>query len=106
MHPPSKGKPPKVFTARGCEPAWTRNVTYICQHDPGEIMFMPHNWWHETCGLDEYSVGIGALVSRHEMANDRPCQFDEYTLADLEYCKVNECLTLQHATQRGRIVTA
>ena len=54
---------------------------------------------------DALSACLATVRAQAAEAPQTP-QFDEYTLADLEYCKVNECLTLQHATQRGRIVTA
>ena len=27
----------------------------------GDIVWVPMFWWHETCGLDVYSVGIGGV---------------------------------------------
>ena len=29
---------------------------------PGEVIWVPNYWWHETCGLDEYSAGIGGIT--------------------------------------------
>ena len=32
-----------------------------CDQLEGDTIWVPHYWWHETCGLDEYSIGLGGL---------------------------------------------
>ena len=34
----------------------------VCDQQEGEVIWSPGFWWHETCGLDEYSVGIGGVT--------------------------------------------
>ena len=33
-----------------------------CDQDVGEVIWTPSYWWHETCGLDDYSVGLGGVT--------------------------------------------
>ena len=35
----------------------------LCDQQPGDIMWTPSWWWHETCALEEYSIGLGAVTS-------------------------------------------
>jgi hypothetical protein len=37
-------------------------VTHCLQH-PGEVMVVPTAWWHATCNLGEYTLGIGGQDS-------------------------------------------
>ena len=32
----------------------------VCLQLPGEIVVMPALWWHATCNLEPYTIGIGA----------------------------------------------
>jgi hypothetical protein len=34
----------------------------LCDQQPGDIMWTPSWWWHETCALEEYSIGLGAVT--------------------------------------------
>ena len=36
----------------------------LCDQQPGDIMWTPSWWWHETCALEEYSIGVGAVRRR------------------------------------------
>ena len=32
---------------------------HVCDVPLGTILWTPRGWWHETCGLDVYNIGIG-----------------------------------------------
>jgi cyclopropane fatty-acyl-phospholipid synthase-like methyltransferase len=35
-----------------------------CVQNPGEVVWFPKDWYHATCALDEWTVGIGAQNGR------------------------------------------
>ena len=37
---------------------------------PGETIWVPENWWHATCNLDPYTIGVGGQLWRRG-ARDR-----------------------------------
>ena len=47
----------------------------LCDQQPGDIMWTPSWWWHETCALEEYSIGLGAVtwVESFEGRIDQDC---------------------------------
>jgi len=47
----------------------------LCDQQPGDIMWTPSWWWHETCALEEYSIGIGAVTCDETLEGriDEPC---------------------------------
>ena len=40
-----------------------------CIQNPGEIIWFPKDWFHATCALDEWTVGIGAQQGRNIRQN-------------------------------------
>ena len=34
---------------------------------PGEVIFVPDSWWHATCNLDPYTIGVGGQLWRPSM---------------------------------------
>ena len=34
--------------------------TYQCVQQEGDIVYFPEMWWHATCNLEDFTVGIGA----------------------------------------------
>ena len=61
--------PPNVTKPN--EPNCFRNITesesiphsFKCLQYPGEIFVTPTAWWHATCNLDQYGIGIGGQDS-------------------------------------------
>jgi len=33
----------------------------VCDVPLGTLLYIPRGWWHETCSLDEYTIGIGGF---------------------------------------------
>ena len=72
-----------------------------CDQPPGSIMWIPAGWVHETCGLDVYSVGMGALS--FDGADEMPLKMSgcpdnnfgtEYQLDAAPFCQHEPCLSL------------
>ena len=49
------------------ELAARESVTH-CLLLPGETIVVPQDWWHATCNLDPYTIGIGGQLWRPGMA--------------------------------------
>jgi len=99
VHPPNKVPPPRMMT-RQCELLVQANTTQICDQREGEVLWLPHGWWHETCGLEGFSVGIGGITYKGatDSAGPRPCVNDgEYKIGDIPYCQSNHCPDISHA---------
>merc|ERR1712107_125355 len=63
MHPPNAKEPDDLFLERpSCRVPHRHTTTVQCDQEEGTIMWVPAGWWHETCGLDAYSVGIGGTT--------------------------------------------
>lgn len=60
--PPSAETPPTKINA--CEymtgTAKPPEGALSCVQEPGDIIWFPKDWYHTTCALDEWTVGIGA----------------------------------------------
>ena len=58
---------------RCCEPRPERLAegARVCDVPLGTMLYIPRGWWHETCGLDNYTMGIGGFPSPHNQ-NDGP----------------------------------
>eukprot|EP00747_Dinoflagellata_sp_TGD_P170316 gnl/TRDRNA2_/TRDRNA2_201570_c0_seq1.p1 gnl/TRDRNA2_/TRDRNA2_201570_c0~~gnl/TRDRNA2_/TRDRNA2_201570_c0_seq1.p1 ORF type:complete len:482 (+),score=30.33 gnl/TRDRNA2_/TRDRNA2_201570_c0_seq1:120-1448(+) len=39
----------------------------FCVQGPGEVMYVPRNWWHGTCALDEYTAATGGGLWLEEL---------------------------------------
>ena len=69
---PSKPKPSDRTCADGgridYDLAKREGVTH-CLLLPGEEVFVPDRWWHATCNLDPYTIGVGGQLWRPGMAN-------------------------------------
>ena len=43
-------------------PELPRNRWFQCLQRPGEVVWFSDGWWHATCSLDSWTVGIGAQI--------------------------------------------
>lgn len=50
--------------APGCRVVDVRKATvsFTCDQMEGDTLWVPDFWWHETCGLDACSAGIGGIT--------------------------------------------
>jgi hypothetical protein len=63
LSPPSKNPPLcHINNNRGCMPRIIATESIVCDQDPGWIMWVPEFWWHETCGWDSFSIGVGGVT--------------------------------------------
>lgn len=107
VHPPSRLEPPHLITRPSCEVDRGRfdPHTLVCDQEEGDILWLPSYWWHETCGLQDYSIGMGGLTyqeSEHDEGGDpAECLPNEieakvYAIDDIEFCRQNACSTLPY----------
>jgi hypothetical protein len=73
---------------------------------PGDVIWVPNYWWHETCGMDAFSAGIGGITYRgccEDIASsvhpNVDCKQDVgesggYGIVDIPFCKTHYCGTL------------
>lgn len=38
----------------------------ICDIFPGDVIYLPDNWWHATCNLKDWTIGMGTQCWVHE----------------------------------------
>eukprot|EP00956_Cyclotella_meneghiniana_P003833 scaffold4616_cov29-Cyclotella_meneghiniana.AAC.2 len=61
--PPSTSKDELVHKPPACEYLYNRETlpsnAMACIQNAGEVMYLPKDWWHATCGLEEWNVGVG-----------------------------------------------
>lgn len=105
FHAPTQEHPPELFTQRpSCGTSFTLKQprTITCDQPPGTVMWVPPGWHHETCALDEYSVGMGGLTFEGadvaSEAHPGKCVTDmggaEYQLDAIPYCRAHACRSL------------
>ncbi len=116
LHPDNEPEPKELMVRHGgggmCERRLAKSATTLeCEQREGEIIWVPNYWWHETCGLDDYSVGVGGItykgccddMRRHYPKGEsaRCTENDDgagvpYGLVDIPFCveKPEKCPTL------------
>ena len=52
-------KPPACDYLTGRAPLPDVPGLMACVQSPGDVMYIPHRWYHATCGLEEWNVGVG-----------------------------------------------
>ena len=76
LRPPNAGssrngapgtEPPGVMQRWGdssglCMPENKPTDALHCDQGEGDVIWVPDYWWHETCGLEAFSIGLGALT--------------------------------------------
>ena len=97
-------EPPGVMQRYGgelCAPENKPSDALHCDQLEGDVIWLPDYWWHETCGLDDFSIGLGALTydgcCPQEMRDSQEyCQGrghgpgDNYAVRDIPSCKSGE----------------
>ena len=79
------------------------DVTTHAQEE-GDILWVPSGWGHQTCTLDAFSVGLGAIsFERADLPQSDPTQpcfseehfpSREYRLDEVPYCQEHACPSL------------
>lgn len=108
LHPDTEREPPEMMSRRKgrsvelCEPrrGMKSATTLDCIQRAGDVIWVPNYWWHETCGLDEFSAGIGGITYKGCCADlDRSVPIgtkctapgqgpgQNYGLADIPHCR-------------------
>jgi len=114
VHPPNLIGPKSAFSRPSCDVTHVYTSTLMCDQQPGDIIWLPGGWWHETCNLDPFSAGVGGVtykeveekpkqrdrgkcnlgkdpelnkLLRHRSGGDSP----EYSTEDVPYCKQHHC---------------
>ena len=85
MHPPSNNTPPKYMIGPNCTITGELSEDAII-HDqmPGELMWVPDYWWHETCNVGEFASGMGAVTyDGCENVSSGNCQDGDFTSEDV-----------------------
>ena len=102
ISPPSKEEPPHVLNRYSkCEIDEDKK-NLVCDQKPGEILWLPSWWWHETCGLQTYNIGFGGITFKdsnyvkHDINHCKPDKFEthRYTTSSIPACKEIKCLEL------------
>jgi len=111
-------EPPSVMQRAGaghmCEPANKPTDALHCDQREGEVIWLPDYWWHETCGLDDFSIGLGALTydgccpperqqTREQCGNSAHEKGANYAVHDIPDCVNGErlCGGLPFAAHEG-----
>jgi len=95
LHPPRREEPPYLMkNAPRCGVTRKTQVSLLCDQLEGDIIWVPDFWWHETCGLDGFSAGIGGITyegADNPGTQQRTCaqEVGEYAISDIPYCKSN-----------------
>jgi len=77
-----------------------RQDTLMFTQRSGDLLWLPMWWWHETCGVDAVSFGVGGITfpdccradQVHDCMNDpNEVVGHSYRVVDIEYCRENHC---------------
>jgi len=99
-------EPPHVMQGRErCEPRNKPLTALHCDQQEGDVIWVPSMWWHETCCLEDYSIGLGALTyddccPTGEMKTKQRCMRDGYRIDQIPACERGElhCGALPYVT--------
>ena len=114
LHPDTEPQPPVAMEGSGSKTLCAVNeklrtpTTLECVQEEGDVIWVPNYWWHETCGLDGYSCGVGGITWAdcdrdidHSVPADTDCTGDSYKgysyrVQDIPHCQENpgKCGTL------------
>lgn len=115
VHPPDRGNDPPTLLDRhsnsGCafDVNSFRKDTIMFTQRSGDLLWLPSWWWHETCGVDAFSFGLGGITFPnccHEDDRAYDCRGSteeghSYSVLDIEYCRENHCSNI---TATGAVV--
>lgn len=113
IHPPNIKQPPELMNRRKfirkiCSASKASEFTLFCTQKEGDVIWLPSYWWHETCNLEEHSIGMGAITYENCCHGETPkhkcIQLSDksgisFSVDDIDWCKMNECPTLH----KGRL---
>lgn len=102
LYPPEV-KPPKLMFKQCMPNCEIEEPAMLCDQQDGEMIFVPNDWWHETCGLDDFSIGIGGITypnccgdqlkAMYKNRKLEPCEGlgppgtqESYAIDDIDYC--------------------
>jgi hypothetical protein len=110
LHPDTELEPEEMMRysrGRDCKPEGKMESTLECVQNEGEVIWVPSYWWHETCGMDAFSAGIGGITykgccadlieSNPEGHDCKQAKFERgfsYGIDDIPHCKEHHCGTL------------
>jgi hypothetical protein len=96
VHPPDVKPPYAMANAPNCRVQRRTPRMQVCDQMEGDTMWVPDWWWHETCGLDKYSVGVGGITfeGAEKRSASRECAEYEYRMNDIPWCAEHGCPAL------------
>lgn len=113
IHPPKMKEPPELMNRHRdirniCSASKASEFTLFCTQKEGDVIWLPSYWWHETCNIDDHSIGMGALTyenccdletPKHECIQYPHEPGISFNLDDIDWCKMNHCPMLH----KGRL---
>jgi hypothetical protein len=105
LHPDTEREPPEMMQRHPrsvlCEPraGMKTPTTLDCIQKAGDVIWVPNYWWHETCGIEDFSAGIGGITYKgccddleRAVPVDVDCttareQGDSYGISDIPFCQ-------------------
>ena len=102
LTPPGAKPPTAMRNTPGCKVQRKTTVSQLCDQLEGDTLWVPDFWWHETCGLDDYSAGIGGITYEGADARHgrRECGQGEYRVSDIPHCQVHKCPSIESIQSR------
>lgn len=71
-----------------------------CLQEPGDIVWFPKDWYHATCALDEWTVGIGAQQGPLIRQQFDPLDQSKKMSQDEVKAKTKECLGIDPGSDK------
>ena len=105
LHPDDRVEPEQMMLNRwDAGAAHRQDETSLGACRSRQVIWVPNYWWHETCGLDPFSAGIGGITHKgccadldSSVAPDVTARRSASTLhgvRDIPHCREHTCGTL------------